>query len=290
MNEPKVFISYCASQEKLARRLKDDLGGAGCDAWQFNLSATPGSDSWKEILQRIEKSDFFVVLLSPDALVSRPVQEEVSHAHYCSLNNAEGLPRIIPIILADGVVPPSEIVRKVRLAFREENYGSDFELLLRCLDMEPSPFATATELDVTFTRSREFDAQREAGVFASALVRNHPDVSTAFNSLTARARAEAGKWVAPSAQTVIWEEDTYRQRQPQFVRTYHYVVMVVFVLHNGYTGGYESNGRVIADISAFKELKYDYVGKESDLVLHSDTLRLKFEGFRQVTSTPLPIK
>jgi hypothetical protein len=40
------------------------------------------------------------------------------------------------------------------------------------------------------------------------------------------------------------------------------------------------------EIAAFDELKYDHVG-EDDLVLHSDTLRLKFEGFRDVAALPV---
>jgi hypothetical protein len=286
MNQPKAFISYCSSQEKLARRLKDDLSSAGCDAWQFNLSAKPGSDSWKEILLRIEKSDFFLALLSPDALESRPVQEEISHAHYHSLNSDEGLPNIIPIILADGVIPPAEIVRKVRLSFREENYSADFEALLRCLGMEPSPFATTMDLDVTFTRPREFDAKREATVYAEQLIQNHPEVSSKFNALEeARALKIYGRAALFPTETLLWKFETYKKYgQPHAARILEYEFLVVFGIRWRVSSGYGMQERVVLKITAVLERWFDYVG--DDFRLHSDMLRLKFDGFQTLATAP----
>ena len=276
----------------LAQRLKEDLEPAGCDPWQFDLSAIPGTDAWGTILERIENSDFFIVLLSKEATASRAVTEEICYAHYCSVQNTEQRPRIIPLTLEDDVAVPRQIARAVRLPFRELQYNSDFEKLLQSLGIEESPFALTADLDATFSRGREFDVKREAGTYVSNLIRHHPDVSALFHSFSADARVAAGgRWFMPSAQTVIWEEGICRQtRQPQFVRTHNYSIMVIYVLHCGHKRGYDSCGRVIAKIAAFEELKYDYVGKELDLVLHSDTLRLKFEGFRQITSAPLLVK
>ena len=287
---PKTFISYCTKDTELARRLKEDLSRAGCDSWQFDLSAIPGTDAWNSILERIEKSDFFIVLLSIAATKSKAVQEEISHAHYCSIQNPEGRPRIIPLIIENDVAVPRQIVRAVRLLFRETHYNSDFEHLLKSLGVERSPFSEATALDVTFSRGREFDAGREAAIYAANLIRNNPDVARTFDSLSADVQREAaGRWSmpdAPNAQVIVWKAETWRDSvQPQWVRKSEYVFLVFFALHAGYHTGYSTEKRVVLEITASQEIKYNHVGEE--LVLDSDTLRLKFAGFRNVTALPL---
>ena len=162
MERIKAFISFCGADRELAQRLQRDLATAGCASWQFDISAIPGTDAWEAILQRIEQSDFFLVLLSEAASQSRGVTEEISHAHYCSLNSPSGVPRIIPLLLQGGVTVPRKIVRAVRLQFRGDTYDNDFALLLRSLGIEPSPFQTATGLEASSTRSYEFEAEREA--------------------------------------------------------------------------------------------------------------------------------
>ena len=284
--KPKTFISYCTADQTLAKRLKDDLERAGCDAWQFDLSAIPGTDAWAGILDRIEKSDFFIVLLSKGAAASRAVQEEVSHAHYCSINHAEGRPRIIPLLIDDDVAVPRQIVRAVRLQFRKEQYNGDFERLLKAIGIDSSPFAATIELDVTFSRGRAFEIEREAGVFAANLISNHSDISAKFSILIENIKEGAGgRWRMPSPQTIVWEAATYRHaRQPQFWRKSEYKILVFFPLHFGHSSGYESNERVVIEIAAFDDLKFDYVA-DGDVALHSDTLRLKFEGFRDFKLT-----
>jgi hypothetical protein len=288
---PKTFISYSTEDKALAQRLKGDLSRAGCDPWQFDLSAIPGTDAWDAILERIEKGDFLVVILSQKATASRVVQEEIAHAHYCSINSAERRPRIIPLITEEKVDVPRQIIRAVRLPFRQEHYNNDFERLLNALGVEQSPFSSTTELDVTFSSGREFDIEREAGLYASSLIRDQDDVARAFETLSANARATAGgRWRMPSPQTVTWEVNTWREkRQPQFIRKSEVKVLVILPLHCGFSSGYESTERVAMEIEAFDELKYDHVG-EDDLILHSDTLRLRFGGFRDLSSSPLKLE
>ena len=170
MVKPKTFISYSEPDRALAQRLKEDLDRNGCDPWQFDLSAVPGTDAWGTILERIEKSDFFVAILSQAATASRAVQEEIAHAHYCGVNSAEGRPRMIPLVVERHIAVPRQMVRAVRLLFRQEHYNNDFERLLNALGIEKSQFSSTTDLDVTFSRGKEFDVEREAGVYVSNLM------------------------------------------------------------------------------------------------------------------------
>ncbi len=217
--KPKTFISYCAQDKALAQRLKEELGHSRCDPWQFELSAVPGTDAWGAILNQIENSDFFVVILSQAATASRPVQEEISHAHYCSINHPESKPRIIPLKIDDHIIVPRPIVRAVHLPFSELQFNSDFERLLHAMGVEQSPFGETTELDVTFSRGRVFDTKLEAGIFASNLIANHPQVSAKFQKLSAKARfAAGGRWQMPSPQEIIWEAETLRASRRGFER------------------------------------------------------------------------
>src|SRR5205814_998786 len=116
MERIKAFISFCGADRVLAQRLQKDLATAGCASWQFDISAVPGTDAWEAILERIEQSEFFLALLSKAATQSRSVMEEISHAHYYSLNSPSRMPRIIPLVLQDGITVPRKIVRSVRLS------------------------------------------------------------------------------------------------------------------------------------------------------------------------------
>ena len=90
---------------------------------------------------------------------------------------------------------------------------------------------------------------------------------------------------------MVLEDGICRQsREPQFLRSGNCLVLVVFVLHWKHTRGYDTDGRVVVEIAAFDEVRYDYVGEQRDLILHSDTLRLKFEGFRELITSPVTPK
>jgi hypothetical protein len=286
MNRPKAFISFCKADRALAQRLQRDLAEAGCVSWQFDISAIPGTDAWETILERIEQSDFFLVLLSTAATLSRGVSEEISHAHYCSLNSASGVPRIIPIVIQEGVTVPRKIVRAVRLQFREESYDNDFALLLRSLGIEASPFATATETEVTSSRAYEFDAAMEAARYADSLILNNPEIVALFQELTRRARENAGErfHISP-AQVITQSEEVSRYHTPSgpavdLLQTF----WIFFGVMEGHTKGYVVSENVVIEIIASQHRQFQDIGDER--VLRSDCLRLRFEGFRSITAMP----
>jgi TIR domain-containing protein len=287
---PKAFISYCGEDRAIAQRLKKDLEHAGCDPWQFDLSAVPGTDAWSAILDRIEKSDFLIVVLSKAATTSKAVQEEISHAHYCSINDPDGRPRMVPLIVESGVTPPPQIIRSVRLPFRESHYNDDFGHLLRSLGLEESPFAHATDLDFTFSRERPFDVPQEASAYASNLIHHHPDVTFEFEALKKRIDASSGlRWLRPAPQVLILDEHTYRSRIPEFHLTTTYLMLVVYLLHSKHTKGYATYGKIAVQISAVDVQEYGNLGERADLILKKETLRLTYQGFRELASSPIAV-
>ena len=77
-----IFISYSrsAEDELLARELEQDLRRAGINVW-FDGSRLHAGENWAfEIGKALEDADFMVLLLSPDAVNSRWVANELEYA------------------------------------------------------------------------------------------------------------------------------------------------------------------------------------------------------------------
>jgi hypothetical protein len=76
----KVFISHAASDGDFARRLAALLSKAGLEVWSAEEKLALG-DNWAlEIGQALEASDAMVVLVSPKAMQSQWVQNEIQFA------------------------------------------------------------------------------------------------------------------------------------------------------------------------------------------------------------------
>jgi len=288
MDRPKAFISFCTADRPLAQRLQKDLAEAGCASWQFDVSAIPGTDAWEAILERIEQSDFFLVLLSQATKQSRGVNEEISHAHYHSLNNPSGVPRIIPLILEEGVTVPRKIVRSVRLSFNEKTYESDFATLQRSLGIEGSPFETATALEVTSTRSYEFEPEREAGRYAASLITNNPEIAAIFQKLTARARGGVSRPYISSAQIISQSEEVLRYHGANGPAvSLMQMFWVLFGVLQKHTKGYVISENIVMQVDSSQDRQFEDIGDER--VLRSDCLRLRFAGFQKLTATPVAV-
>jgi hypothetical protein len=81
MTAPKIFISYAHEDESSARRLYEDLKRAGAEPWLDKENLLPGQ-GWKMAIESaIEKSDYFIALLSSESINKRGyVQKELRHA------------------------------------------------------------------------------------------------------------------------------------------------------------------------------------------------------------------
>jgi hypothetical protein len=122
----KIFISYSRKDIDFARRLAGDLEKAGYDVW-WDISDLRGGDDWvREIPAAIEGSDFFIVVLTPNAAVSEWVRKEYTQA--LSLRK-----KIIPIMLARTSVPFAlNTINYVD--FTSDNYAVSLRQLLDALE------------------------------------------------------------------------------------------------------------------------------------------------------------
>ena len=94
----RIFISYSRKDIDFARRLAGDLEKAGYDVW-WDISDLRGGDDWvRDIPAAIEASDFFIVVLTPNSVVSEWVSKEYTEALILRK-------KIIPIMLRRTSVP-----------------------------------------------------------------------------------------------------------------------------------------------------------------------------------------
>ena len=76
----KVFISYSHQDKSFAKKLAGELEGAGMKVWWDFDSLKGGHDWQKEIERGIKSCDFFLVALTPDAVNSEWVGNEILYA------------------------------------------------------------------------------------------------------------------------------------------------------------------------------------------------------------------
>jgi hypothetical protein len=132
----KVFISFSKQDLTVAQRLYTDLRAAGATVFQWGKTDRFGEAAWEQVLDWIEDSDVFVVLLSQSALQSDPVKAEISHAHYAHVNskNPKKPAYLVPAILEKNVIPPTVIRRFATLDLLA--YESGLSRLLQQLNLK----------------------------------------------------------------------------------------------------------------------------------------------------------
>jgi hypothetical protein len=93
----KVFINYSHKDTELAKQLAARLKDAGLEAWFDKWEILPG-DNWAEkTSEGLKESDAMVVLLTPNALESDAVQNNISYA----LGDESFSQRLVPVMVGD---------------------------------------------------------------------------------------------------------------------------------------------------------------------------------------------
>ena len=123
----KVFISYSRKDLTFIERLAADLLEQGCDVW-YDLSGLDGGTRWvDEIEKEIKDRPYMFVVLSPDAIASRYVTEEVVYAK--QINK-----KVIPLYY----LPCEEKMLYAslnRIDVQGENYKKNFDRILRAINV-----------------------------------------------------------------------------------------------------------------------------------------------------------
>jgi len=130
-NMQKIFLSYSRKDIDFARKLSGDLEKAGYDVW-WDLTDLRGGDDWVRVIpDAIAKSDFFIIVLSPNSIESEWVRKEYTQA--LSLRK-----KIIPLMFASCDVPFAlNTINYVNFVAGE--YQDNFAGLLRALGYTGEP-------------------------------------------------------------------------------------------------------------------------------------------------------
>lgn len=89
---PRIFISYSRLDQAFARRLSDSLTELGADVW-MDVEDIPAGMKWSSAIQQgLDTADIMLVIISPDSMASRNVEDEW---HYYLDNDKP----ILPVLL-----------------------------------------------------------------------------------------------------------------------------------------------------------------------------------------------
>ena len=91
----KVFISHSHANERLAEKIAKALERAGLDVWYADREILPGDNWAKKIAEGLEESEAMVVLLTPEAIRSQVMRNEIHYA----LGNKSFDKRLIPVLV-----------------------------------------------------------------------------------------------------------------------------------------------------------------------------------------------
>lgn len=88
----RVFISHSDSDSDFADRLADRLEQGGLSVWR-DEAVLPGDNLAKMVAEALEQSNAMIVLISPDAMKSKWVRNEINYA----LTSPRFEGRLVPI-------------------------------------------------------------------------------------------------------------------------------------------------------------------------------------------------
>ena len=125
----RVFISYSRKDLAFVKQIVADLKNAGFEVW-YDVSGLGGGSRWRsEIENALRKSQFVLVVLSPDATASEWVEREFLFA-----SNLKR--KIIPLLYRPCELPLNYINLNY-IDVQGENYQRNFPELLRALALDP---------------------------------------------------------------------------------------------------------------------------------------------------------
>ena len=125
----QVFISYSRRDLDFVEKLAADLKAAGLDVW-YDLSGLEGGTRWsREIQKAIRESQYVLIVLSPDSVDSKWVEEEFLYA-------SELGKKIIPLFYKQCARPFGYRTLHF-IDIQGDKYKQKFNEILRSLDVKP---------------------------------------------------------------------------------------------------------------------------------------------------------
>ncbi len=162
----KVFISHSSKDGEFVDRLAMDLSARGIPVWYDKLDLQVGDSVPGKINQGLAEAKYFLIVLSPEAIESHWVQEELNAALMRQVASLGTF--IIPVLLRDCSVPPLLAHRRHADFTRDYERGLSELLSAWSLDKDasqedpaaelyPWPDIEMPDLEFIYLRSTRFD-------------------------------------------------------------------------------------------------------------------------------------
>jgi len=124
----KIFLSHARKDSQLARKLADLLTQAGFSVWLPEEEIAPGDNWAKKIGKALEESECMVILLTPNALESDWLRQNIEYA----LGSKKYEGRLFSVFVA----PSPEIGKRVpwilqKLPHRQVESAKQFRRVIR---------------------------------------------------------------------------------------------------------------------------------------------------------------
>jgi hypothetical protein len=129
----EVFLSHSSYDAAMARRIADVLIGHGVPVF-FSPQNIVGAQQWQdEILRALQRCDWFIVLLSPEAVDSMWVKREIAFA----LNERRYEGRIVPLRYRSCQLGSLQWLSLSQMIPFEDNFADGCRQLLRIWGIGP---------------------------------------------------------------------------------------------------------------------------------------------------------
>src|SRR5918911_1099474 len=152
----RMFVSHSSSDAAFADKLAQGLRHANVDVWIDSRQLKPGAALVGEIQKGIADCDALLIVLSPDSVTSRWVQEEVEAALVSQATTSK--PRVIPVLYRDCDIPLF-LKSRVWVDFRDtESDDAKFEDRIKALLGQAAP---PEEQDIGDSLAHVVSQQRE---------------------------------------------------------------------------------------------------------------------------------
>jgi len=128
----KIFISHSSKDKEFASRLANDLRAAGVEVWYDEDEIKAGDQIFTKIEQGLLTCDFLIIILSPEAVHSKMVRQELSSFWHEEARRERNV--ILPALYKDCPMPP--LLTDRRYADFRENYESGLMELKKSLGID----------------------------------------------------------------------------------------------------------------------------------------------------------
>lgn len=122
-----LFLSHTGIDKPFVEKLASDLNRLGIDTWFDKYKIKVGESIFWKVEEGLRESEYFAIVLSPDALKSEWVRAELSAAWDKKMltgNNA-----ILPILYRDCKLPG--LLKSIKYANFTDDYKTGFAELAR---------------------------------------------------------------------------------------------------------------------------------------------------------------